>query len=871
MEEIIKKTCFVLLSILFLTSVAYSDARELIALPDEAVSKKILDNGLTLLARWSSAEGLVAIDVKVKTGSSLEGQYLGSGISHAVEHMIFKGTSRRRPGAIETEVKSYGGVINGSASQDITDFYIILPSKYLPQALDILKDMLLNARMDPAELTKEKEVILKEISMDEDEPQGRIMRMLNEESYLVHPYKYPTIGYRDNLKALTSGDLANYYSARYVPNRIIVTIVGDVDEAYAISEAEKEFRDFRRANYSPYDIVAAEPEQIQPRSIREDIEANLTYLSMGFHSTSILSEDLYAMDVLSAILARGDNSRLNTVLYKNKNLVHTVAAWNYTPRDPGLFVITAILDKNQLEDTKKTIMEEVNRLHSELVQDGELEAAKRMLTADFISTRETIEAQANDISTSYAFTGSETFSVRYLDGMRAITKEDIRSVANKYLLADKLTTVILTPKAQAIPVKPAEKKVSKNIVSKITLPNGIRVIVREDRKIPSVSITAAMLGGTSAETIDNNGISNLTADMVLRGTISRPESAKIKGRIQELGGEMDPFSGVNAFGINITILKPDIDIALEILRDVLGNASFAEREFDKSKSSATASILIEDDDIMEAGVKVLRNELFKGSSYSLNPAGRIASIDSLKIGEVAEFYGKYYVPDNMVIAVSGDVDGEKVKEKVSMLFSGLKWKKAPPTSPVIPVIDKPKTICVTTDKEESLIMLGFRTVPKKDPDRYSLEVLGAVMSGYSGRFFSELRNKLSLAYTLGCWQDFWVDAGMIVFYVATTKDKLNEADCALMDELVKLRAHLITDEELVMAKRELSSRHRMAMQTNGYFAFNFAVEELRGLGYDDVYKYDTAINSVTKEDVKNAANKYLDPQKIVKVVVSSSR
>ncbi|MCX5678239.1 MAG: pitrilysin family protein [Candidatus Omnitrophica bacterium] len=871
MEEIIKRINLALIFLSFIASAAYGASQDAIVLPDEAVSKITLDNGLTVLAKYSLPQDLVAIDVKVKAGSSIEGEYLGSGISHLVEHMLFRGTASRGVGDIEKEIKSYGGIINGSTSNDATDFYIVLPSKYLPQALAVLKDMLLNAKMDPAELTREKEVILKEIRMDKDEPHGRLMRLLNEKAYLSHTYKFPTIGYEKNLKALTAGDIVKYYKTRYVPNRMIVTVAGGIDESAAISQVEKEFEDFRRADYSVSDLISIEPAQIQSRSADERIETNLAYLAMGFHSTSILSEDLFAMDVLSKILGQGDNSRLNTSLYKNKALVYTVSASNYTPRDPGLFVITVVLDENKLGETEKSIMEELGILRAGLVRDEELNSAKRMLLADYISILETIEAQANDISTSYMLTGSEGFSRRYVEGINAVKKEDIKAVANKYLRADNLTTVRILPPGKKEQKNFIERPNVRNTVKEALLPNGLKLFVREDKKIPSVTITAAMLGALTAETKEDNGISNITADMILRGTYTRPDSGKIKGVLQELGGEIDSFSGVNTFGVSISVLKPDLDMALEILKDVLVNANFSEREFEKSKSFIIASIKAEDDDIFEVGMNALKKELFAGSPYGLRGIGRIESVSSLKPEDAAEFYKKYYLPNNMVIAISGDVDAEKTISKLKGLFSDLKSKELSIPSAGETAIDKAKTVSIAMDKEQSLIALGFKAVSRKSPDRYPLEVLGAVMSGYSGRLFENLRNKLSLAYTLGCWQDYWTDEGIFAFYVATTKDKLPAVKKALIEELRKVKSSGITDDELRRAKRELSSRHQMAMQSNGFFTFNFAVEELRGLGYDNLYKYETEVDKVTKEDVRRVLDKYLDLGKSVEVVISPDK
>ncbi|MFH1190485.1 MAG: pitrilysin family protein [Candidatus Omnitrophota bacterium] len=412
------------------------------------------------------------------------------------------------------------------------------------------------------------------------------------------------------------------------------------------------------------------------------------------------------------------------------------------------------------------------------------------------------------------------------------------------------------------------KPETQSSVTRETLPNGLRIFVREDRKIPSVTITAAMLGGAAVETESDNGISNITADMMLRSTRARPDSGKIKGALEELGGEIESFSGVNTFGVNMTVLKPDVDIALEILKDVLENADFPESEFEKSRSFITASIRAEEDDIFEAGINTLKKEMFKGSPYGLRAMGTIRSVASLKPEDASAFYKRYCVPNNTVIAVSGDIDAGNAVARLRELFSDIPKKDLSLPQAGDAAASAPGSLSVEMDKEQSLYVLGFKAVPRRSFDRYALETLGAVLSGQSGRLFDELRGKYSLAYTLGCWQDYWTDTGMFAFYVATVKEKLPEAKKALIKELTKVRDEGITDDELARARKELSSGQRMAMQSNEYHTFNFAVEELRGLGYDNLYKYEKAVGKVTKEDLRRAAREYLDLAKGFEVTVS---
>lgn len=870
MEKVVRSSFYALVITFFMMSGSQVRAQDITVVQDGAVAKKILGNGLTVLSKYSPPSGLVAVDVKVMAGAGTEGKYTGSGISHLLEHMLFKGTVKRGPGDIEKEVKSYGGVINGSTSADFTGYYIILPANHLREALSILGDMLQNAKFDNDELSKEIDVILKEIRMNDDEPQSRLIRLLHETAYIAHPYKYPAIGYEDLLKALSASDLKEYYRERYVPNNITVTIVGSINTEDAIGFAEKEFCDMGRPDYGITNIGVREPIQISPRRRECRMGISLGYLAMGFHSTEVTNEDLFAMDVLSMILGRGDNSRLYSSLHKKLGLVHTISARNYTPREPGLFIISAVLDPEKSKEAESAVMSEIGRIQNGDVSEHEIASAIKVLQAGIVSAMESIEGQAENIATDYIFTGSEYFSNRYLNRTGAVTREEISAVARKYLNNDNLTTVTIMPENFKEPASAGVSAPdSESTIERIILNNGIRAFIRSDARIPMITVTEAASGGYAHETQSNNGISALAAEMMLRGTRARPESGKIKGAIEDMGGDISPFSGANTFGVSVTVLKNDIDTALQILRDITTNSSFSEKDMTRAAESQLAAIKNEDDDIFETGMKALKRLLFEGSPYALTPCGTARSVLSVKTGDVKSFHSARFRPGSTVITVSGDVAGTNVSDRIRELFSDINESEKPAVTAQYRIPVKPGSVKIKMDKLQSLLILGFRTAPRSSSDRYALEVLAEVMSGTSGRLFDVVRNEKGLAYTLGCWLDFWTDEGLFAFYVATSPDRLLDARATIMSEVARLRRTGVTDDEIIRAKKELTSRHRMSLQSNAFIALNFAVEELRGLGYDNIFKYEDAISGVTRVDIEKVVDKYIDPERSSEVIISS--
>jgi len=838
-----------------------------LSIADEAVYRKTLENGLIILIKESPPKELVSINITIKTGPSSEEEYTASGISHLVEHLVFKGTASRKTGDIEKEMRSYGGLINGSVSHDTTTYEVIIPVKYFTQGLAVLKDMLVNSVFDKAELEKEREVILKEIKLNEDDPQKKLMTRLFENAYTTHSYKYPSIGYEKILKTLTRDDAVKYYNRRYVPNNMVIAVVGGINAKSAAADIEKEFSRFRAPSYRPVNRSEKEPAQTGKRVIEEEAPITLSYLALGFHSTGMLNKDLFALDVLSMILGRGNNSRLNNLLLKDKREVHSITSWNYTPMDPGLFVVTALLSKDNIEAAKRDILYEIKKIKDGDVSSDELETAKRMVMGDRILAHETIEGQAGDLSEGMAVAGNSDFYDRYVEGINKVSKLDIRRAASQYLNEDNLTEVSLVPKgSETLPFVSVPRALMEEKFEKRTLTNGLILLTRVNAKIPAVSITVVFSGGLIAENKSNNGISGLTAKMLLDGTKERRES-EIISAIESRGGRISSFSGFNSFGLDLTALKDDTDLALELIKDITTNSVFAQNELAKEKLLTAAAIKDEGDDIFEIGALSLRRMLFKDHPYGMRDIGEEESVMAINRDDLIRFYQSRCIPNNTVIAVSGDIDPKKIFTKVEALFNDVERRDLvkPLKNLPLPVSSGSQTIKM--DKEQSLLMLGFKTVAMNSPDRYSLNVLSGLLSGRSGRLFVALRERSGLAYTMGSLQKMGLDTGFIMFYAATTMDKVGEAKRLLLNEISAIKQGLITDGELDAAKKEMVSSQNLLMETNAANSFQAALDELYGLGYDNLYKFENETNKITKYDIIRVANKYLDMSSCAEVVI----
>ncbi len=838
---------------------------------DLGCREKTLRNGLVALAKEERGTGLVSIDLTIRCGSALEGDRLGSGISHLVEHMVFKGTRTRPAGQIEREIKSLGAIMNASTSYDVTSFQATTPPESLSKVVELLRDMVENAAFVEGEFSKEKAVVLSEIAMNNDDPQREVSRLLWETAYLVHPYRHPVIGHEELFRNLTRDDAVRYYHRMYVPNRMVLAVVGDVDKDIALGMADDLFGGMKMGSYESVQIPL-EPRQLSPRYREAPFETTLAYIAFGYHSTRLLDDDLYAADVLALIMGYGDSSRLNKTLLKEKRLVHAISAYNYTPADPGLFLVTAMCDGALADRVVQAVRDEISRAVREPVTNEELGRAKKTVVAHYLSSRQTTQGVAEDIALNRLLTGSHDFSSRYVKGVEAVTQDDIKRVARTYLNDRNLTVVKLIPKRMAAETKPAEERspLPKPGIVRETFPNGLTAVVRENSAIPMAAVTVGFRGGVEAEDARTNGISNLVAHLLLRGTATRSED-EITGAIESLGGSIEAFSGLNSFGFTFKCLKSDIEFCVGLAKDIAAHAVFPEDQVERERALVLAQIQREDDDIFDKGILAFRKALYAGRPYSLRIAGEEGTIGNLKREELVDFYRTRCVSRNMVISISGDVEARATLDMVRTLFSDMPRAEAPPAPAPHAARPSRKSVSLNMDKEEGLALAGYETVAVGDPKRYAFEVLGSILSGANGRIFAHMRGERGLAYGLGVAQAYGVEPGYFVLYAATTKDKVALARKMLLAEIEALYSKGVTDAEIECAKRELVTMHRTDLQTNEFASFHMALDELYGLGYESLYRYDEHIALVTKAEVAEVIKKYMDPGACTEAIVNEER
>jgi len=842
--------------------------------------RTVLDNGMVVIVKENHAAPVVSLHAFVRAGSIYEREYLGRGISHNLEHLMNSGTQKRTKEQINQIVEEIGNVSNAYTTKDHTSYFITTASSYFDTALDVLSDYIQNASIPQAEVDSERGVILNEINMGKDDPDRRLYDLFSSTIFHDSPVGITTIGYRELFEKTTRDDIVNYYKRMYVPNNMIFVVVGDVNASDALGKVKEVFKNSQRGPFPDLSLPPLQG-QVSKRYVEEGMDVQVAYMMMGFPTVNISHKDLYPLDVLAFIVGEGRSSRFYKKIKDEKQLVYAISSSSYTPAyDPGgFFGVTAVLDPGNLNEAQKAILDELYKLKTEPVLDEELEKAKRLKESEYIFSQQTVEDQAQALGGDELSTGDMNFSQRYLEGIRSVTKEDIKRVANEYFYDDKLTVAAIKPstveeKKTAEAEKTSEGTVKKIVINKITDPTsskveGITLLVKENHTVPIVSMYAMFLGGVRFEDEKDNGVSNFMSGMLIKGTKTRT-AQQIAEEMESIGGAISPISGNNSFGVSVSVLKRDVDKGLDMLSDVIMNPSFDPKEMEKKRKEILAGIKQQDDDPFNLAAKLCRQTLFKTNPYRFQMIGSADTINNMKQEDLVEFHKKYCIPNNMVIAIFGDIDANEVTNKVEKTFEKFQYVKyAPPQIPAEEPLTSIRNAEMQKEIQQAVICMGFPSITVYDNDRYAIEVLDAVLSGVTfpgGRLHERLRAN-QLVYVVHAYNQAGLDPGMFIIYAGTTLDKLDTVMGIIKEEIGGMQKNLISDEELDRGKKMCISIKQIGLQTNSDQAFIMGLDELYKLGYDNISHYEEKINAITKEDVKRVAEKYLTLDKYAIAIV----
>jgi len=436
-----------LLSFLLLASISEAGLRE-------QVFETVLPNGLKVILLENHKAPLVTFQVWYRVGSRNEA-WGKTGLSHMLEHMMFKGTEKVGPEEFSRIIQENGGNVNAFTSSDYTVYFENLSADRVQVAIGLEADRMQNLMLREEDFRTERMVVMEERRLrTEDNPQSVLIEQVMSTAFQTQPYHWPVIGWMEDIARFTLEDLKTYYKTYYNPINALLVVVGDFKKEELLPKIVKAFGSYRKG-VAPNQEKDKDPPQIGERRIFVKKEAQLPFLLMGYHAPNLREQDSYVLEVIATILSGGKSSRLYQNLVREKRLVLSADAdQSLVSRDPSLFTLSAdLLPGKEVAEVEKAFYQEIERLQREPVGEKELEKVKNQIEASFIFGQDSIFNQGMLLARhEIAFSWKAIDD--YLPSIRKVTPEDIQRVARKYLIPDNRTVGIL------IPLPPKEGKPS---------------------------------------------------------------------------------------------------------------------------------------------------------------------------------------------------------------------------------------------------------------------------------------------------------------------------------------------------------------------------------------------------------------------------
>ncbi len=849
----------------------------------DSVRRLVLDNGLTVLVRRDTSAPVVAIVTHVNAGYFDETDDV-SGIAHVLEHMFFKGTERRGVGEIAKETKASGGYLNAHTIYDNTTYFTVLPSSGFSAGLDIQADAYAHSVVDAAELRKELEVIVQEAKRKTDNPSVVAMETLYELLHDAHRIRRWRIGHEAGLRALDRTAMLAFYRNFYRPSNTILAIVGDVDVADAVEKVKSLYGSLDDATPVRHP-GPREPhhDDMRYRELSGDIAQ--TQLVLGWRTAHAMHEDTPALDVASHLLASGRASRLYRGL-RERQLASSVSAYNYTPTEIGVFVVHAEMNADCVDEAARAAWDQVCVMREGPIEPAEMERVRRIFEARWIRRLESMEGQANHL-VEWEALGGWQLGDEYYERFMSVTTEQVHKVANRYLTPNRVGIVVYRPESSPvvavsaqefvgkldarradpldalpprdIPSPPAAAEapsleVTEAGVSVYRTINGLPILVKAKPGAAIAYLAVQATGGVSDEPAQLAGITTLVMRSTLKGTLTR-SAAQIAEDAEMLGGSISASIGSEGFGWSISVAVEHLEAAAELLADVVFNAVIPEAALEVERSVALSDLSALRDDMFRFPMRLVMGGAYGDHPYARSPLGTEESLRSITVEQARDWYRTHLHAAPLVIGAVGDVATDDVAGVLAREFAAL----APCAPREVSAPAWPKgtvTRVESREKAQTALALAFNGPSRREKARFAAQLTATIASGLGGRFFDELRDRQSLAYTVHAYTSEHQLAGMFLAYIATSPEKEAIARNGLLAEFRKLRDVPVTIEELDRAKKFTLGANAIRQESGASILGDLLDAWMFGSGLAELDEFEADISAVTIEDIQNLARDY---------------
>ena len=875
----------------------------------QGVQKTVLDNGLTVLTKEVHTAPVVSVQVWYKVGSrnEVKGQ---NGISHQLEHLMFKGTTDR-PVQFGRLFSALGSQFNAFTSYDETAYFGTVQRDKLEALLTLEADRMENSLVGPDQLTSEKRVVISELQGYENSPGYRLSRAVMRDAFPSRAYGLPVGGTKADVQKFTVEQVRNYYQTYYSPENATLVITGDfatepvlkvVKETYGklAKRGKEDTRTLLDQNTERGNVTASSPvastTKKAPIVLKQPGSAAL--LQAVYPLPDIKHPDVPAIDVMDAILTGGRSSRLYQALVES-GLASSVSGGAAELIEPGWYEINATAAPGQeLGKIGQVLQESLAKLQEQSVTTEELNRAKTQLQASYILGNQDITSQATQLGYNQTVAGDYRFIEQYLAAIAKVTPAQVQQAAKTYLNPAKQTIGFFEPTqpdgkpgsssagssrtvenfSPGKPVDPAElakylppatsatDSGKQSLPEEFTLNNGLRVLLLRDRNLPTINLSGQIDAGTEFDGNQKAGLANLTAANLMNGTQTK-NALTLAKTLEDRGADLNFGASREGVSVSGEGLSANLPILIQTLADVLENATFPADQLELSRQRALTSLKVQLDDPRGLGRQVFQQAIYP-ENHPFHSFPTAESLKTITRNDLLGFYQTHYRPDSTTIALVGDFDPAKVKALLNQAFG--KWSATgkPPVLK-IPSVSLPQTLTrlnkVIPGKSEAVTYIGYNGISRKDPRYYAALVLNQILGGdtLASRLGTEVRDRQGLTYGIYSGFAAGINPGPFLIQMQTAPLDTQKAIASTLALLKQLREQGVTEAEFNAAKRSITNSYPVDLANPSDVSSIILDNAVLGLSRSEIREFPQRIQAVTMAQMQQAIEDLIKPQNLI--------
>ncbi|MBI4784931.1 MAG: insulinase family protein [Oscillatoriophycideae cyanobacterium NC_groundwater_1537_Pr4_S-0.65um_50_18] len=867
----------------------------------EGTQKTVLDNGLVVLTKEIHTAPVVSAQIWYRVGSRNEpaGQ---NGISHQLEHLMFKGTTDR-PIQFGRFFSALGSQSNAFTSYDETAYFGTVESNKLEALLTLEADRMTHALMGAEQLASEKKVVISELQGYENNPGYRLGKEVMRTVFPDRSYGLPVGGTKSDVEQFTAEQVQAYYRTYYSPDNATLVITGDFDTQAALEQVRRLYGQIpKRAENRPSDFVPpgaeamATPLQSSPIVMKQPGSAAL--LQAVYPLPDINHPDVPAIDLMDMVLTGGRSSRLYQALVET-GLATGVGAYAAEMIEPGWYNMSATAAPGKdIAEVDRVLLEALAVLSEKGVTAEELDRAKTQLKTSFVLSNQDISSQASQLAFNQTVTGDYLYSDRYLAAIDQVTPAEVQRVAQIYLEPTKRTVGYFEPTVidgqsgagsssnRAVesfnpgapvdpaevarylpPIKPIANANAQPLPTQLKLENGLRVLLLPDAGTPMINLNGWINAGSSFDTTDKAGLASLTSDNLMNGT--RSKDALTLAKTLENEGASLGFSarreGMNFSGY---ALPENLPTLIQTLADVMQNATFPADQLELTRQRAITRLKVELDDPQQLGWRVFREAVYP-ASHPYRSFATPSTLSAITQADVTSFYQQHYRPDNTIVTLVGRFDPEQVQALITENFGNWKAEGNKPTLN-FPQVSLPASMTELTPvipgKTEAVTYMGYYGgINRQDARFYAALVLNQILGGdtLSSRLGTEIRDRQGLTYGIYSFFQAGLEPGPFAIFMQTAPGDAPKAIDSTIALLKQMRQQGVTAAELDSAKRSLISGYSVDLADPSNLSASILDNDVLGLTPEEIRQYPEKLNAVTAEQVQQVIADLIHPDNLV--------